>query len=246
VFLSLIFAVSAIDAATVKVDPASQTVAAGDVFYVNVTVKDVVGMKGDAAILNFDPGVMQVTGIVEGDFLKAGGSTLPVSTWDNTAGTATFGYTLWGTFSTVSGSGTLATIMFDTYPDAPAGTYDLSLTDVELRDASNDEISIDISNGMVTILSPTRTRTSTSGSSGSGIVISDTTGEGTADTNITDVINPIPATTTPDIITDVSANATADTPTPTPSSVPGLSGIDVIAAIGILTILSAIRKRKPK
>ncbi|MEA1944223.1 MAG: cohesin domain-containing protein [Euryarchaeota archaeon] len=139
-------------ATEVKVDPASQTIAAGDVFYVDVTVKDVVGMKGDAAILNFDPGVMQVTGIVEGDFLKAGGSTLSVFTWDNTAGTATFGYSLSGA-STVTGSGTLATIRFDTYPDAPTGTYDLSLTDVELRDASNELIiPIYVVDGTVTIL----------------------------------------------------------------------------------------------
>ncbi|MEA1944224.1 MAG: dockerin type I domain-containing protein [Euryarchaeota archaeon] len=139
-------------AAEVKVDPASQTVAAGNNFQVNVVVEDVDDVKGDAAILNFAPGAMQVTGIVEGDFLKAGGSTIGVPSWNNTAGTATFGYTLWGTFSTVSGSGTLATIRFDTYPDAPADRYDLNLTNVELRNASNELIPIAVSNGTVTIL----------------------------------------------------------------------------------------------
>ena len=105
---------------------------------------------------------------------------------------------------------------------------------------------------------PTSTRTSRTGSG----VIFDTTGEGTEDDiNVTDATDSTPATiitpetttpTTPDTITNVSANATTETPaqTPppasTPSSVPGLSGIDVITASGILTILFAIRKRKWK
>ena len=263
VFLSLIFAVSAVDAATVKVDPASQTVAAGDAFYMNVTVEDVEGMKGDGAVLNFDPDVMYVTGITEGDFLKTGGNTIGVGRWDDTAGTATFAYSLGAsTWTTVSGSGALATIEFSTYPDAPAGTCDLILTDVEIRNASNVLIPTRVSNDRVTILSPlttatpTATRTSTTGSSGSGVIIFDATGEGTTDMNITDTISSTPATTTPttattpDTTTNVSVNATTDTPAPTPastpSSVPGLSGTDMIAAGGIFTILFAIRKRKWK
>jgi hypothetical protein len=146
--------VASAGATVVRVDPASQTVVAGDPFYVNVAVEDVDDLKGNVAILNFDPGAMQVTGIVEGDFLKAGGSTIGIPpAIDNTAGTAMFAYTLSGA-SVVSGGGALATIEFDTYSYAPASTYDLSLTGVELRNASNDLISRDVVDGTVTILSP--------------------------------------------------------------------------------------------
>lgn len=144
--------ITPIVATEVKVDLSSQTIVAGTNFQVNVTVEDVEGMKGDGAGLNFDPDVMQVTGITEGDFLKTGGSTIGVGNWDNTAGTATFGYSLGiGAWTTVDGSGTLATIKFDTYPDAIGGTYDLNLTDVELRNAGNVLIPTDTSNGTVTI-----------------------------------------------------------------------------------------------
>ena len=257
--------VASAGATEVRVDPASQTVTAGDAFYMNITVEDVVNIKGNAAGLNFDPGVMQVTGITEGNFLKTGGSTIGVGNWDNIAGTAAFGYSLGtGTWTAVSGSGTFATIEFDIYPDAPAGVYDLSLTNVEIRDTNNELIQADISNDSVTVLSPpttatatpTATRTSTSDVSEKGVVVFGGTEEGVADTHVTDVIDSTPATTTPttattpDTTTNVSANATTDTPAPTPastpSSVPGLSGTDMIAAGGILTILFAIRKRKWK
>jgi hypothetical protein len=64
-----------------------------------------------------------------------------------------FGYTLgfYDPWTTVDGSGTLATIQFSTYPDAPADTYDLILTDVELRNATNDLIPRDVVNGNVPI-----------------------------------------------------------------------------------------------
>jgi len=141
-------------ATEVEVDPASQIVAAGTAFHVEVIVEDVANMRADQAVLNFDPDVMQVTGVVEGDFLKTGGNTIGLGMWDNTAGTATFGYSLYGSWTAVSGGGTLATIEFETYPDAPPGTYDLNLTDVELVNASNDTIPTGVFNGTVTITPP--------------------------------------------------------------------------------------------
>jgi hypothetical protein len=144
--------VASAGATEIKVDPASQTVAAGDAFHVTVTVEDVEDMKADQAVLNFNPSVMHVTGVAEGDFLKTGGSTIGLGTWDNIAGTATFGYSLTGTWTPVGGGGTLATIEFEIHPDAPADVYDLSLTDVELIDANNEAIPRDVSNGAVTII----------------------------------------------------------------------------------------------
>jgi hypothetical protein len=253
--------VASAGATEVRVSPASQTVTAGDPFHVDVVVVDVDDLKGNAATLNFDPGAMQVTGITEGDFLKTGGSTIGIGNWDNTAGTAAFGYSLGtGTWTTVSGSGTLATIEFDIYPDALGGTYDLTLNNVEIGDANNELLPRDVVDGTVTILSPpttatpTATRTSTPDVSEKGVVVFGGTEEGVADTHVTDVIDSTPATTTPtttttpDTTTNVSVNATTDTPpsTSTPASVPGLNGTDMIAVSGMLAILFAIRKRKRK
>ena len=144
-------------ATEVKVDPESQTVAAGDAFQVNITVEAVANMRADQAILNFDPDVMQVTSVTEGDFLEsAGGSAIGTKDYDNTAGKAWVGYSLQDRLKHVSGSGILATIEFETYPDAPGGTYDLSLTGVVLIDANDPpmEISTGVTNGTITIPKP--------------------------------------------------------------------------------------------
>ena len=146
--LVLMMAASA-GATEVRVDPASQLVAAGDPFHVNVTVEDVEGMKGYAATLNFNPGAMQVKGIIQGDILMAGGTPMPIFSWDNVTGTATFASTLgfFDPWTTVSGSGILATIEFST--NNTEGTYDLILTGVELRDANNTLMPTDVVDGTV-------------------------------------------------------------------------------------------------
>ena len=142
-------------ATEVKVDPASQTVAAGDAFHVNITVEDVANMKADQAVLNFDPSIMQVTNVAEGDFLEStGGNAIGTKDYDNTAGRAWVGYSLTGTFTPVSGSGILATIEFETYPDAPGGTHDLSLTGVVLINANDVEIPTGVTSGTITIPKP--------------------------------------------------------------------------------------------
>ena len=153
--LLMMASAGATNGATVAVDPASQTVAAGDTFHVNVTVEGVVNLVADQAVLNFDPIPMQATDIIEGDFLTDVGGTIPVELLDNITGTATFSYSFTSAADKVSGTGTLATIQFSTPPDAPAGTYNLDLTGVILigvDDAGQEyEIQTDLSNGTVTI-----------------------------------------------------------------------------------------------
>jgi len=153
VVLSFLFALgaSAVGTVTVKVDPAAQGVMAGEPFSVNVCVEDVTNMDGDQTTLNFDPGAMQATGIVEGDFLLTGGTTLGFPIINNTGGTAVFAYVL-SDGTPVTGSGVLATINFDTNASAE-GIFDLRLTDVILSNGNGNEITIDaIINGTVTIL----------------------------------------------------------------------------------------------
>ena len=151
-------------ATVVKVDPETQGVAAGHSFQVNIIVEDVVDMKADQAVLHFDPSAMQVTGITEGAFLKTGGNTIGTPDWDNTAGKAWFGYSLYGTWTPVSGDGILATVSFTA--DASAeGVFDLELTDIILIDKNNNQIPTGVSKGRV-IISPV----AVPGLSGTGMI----------------------------------------------------------------------------
>ncbi|CAD6491522.1 MAG: Cohesin domain protein [Candidatus Argoarchaeum ethanivorans] len=157
-FLLALSAATTAGAATVKVEPVTQSISAGGEFSVRVIIEDVTDMGMDQAVLNFDPSVMQASGIIEGEFLKSGGTTLPVIIMDNTDGAATFSYSLMAPDVGVTGSGVLATINFDT--DASAeGSYDLELTEVVLADGNGKKIIVDaIFDGKVTIeseLTPT-------------------------------------------------------------------------------------------
>jgi hypothetical protein len=214
--LSLIFTVSAVEATVVKVDPASQTVTPGESFSVNVRVEDVTYMGAHGASLNFEPSAMSVTSVIEGDFLKTAGATLPLTNIDNTAGTATFCYSLMTPGVGVDGSGVLATINFNINP-AAEDVYNLDLTNVELFNGAGDEITgASIINGLVTIEpEPTATPTPTpqKPSNGDG-------GSGNSDVPDT---TPTP-TTTPSLVPTSS-------PTPTPTSTPTVTSTPAGAAV---------------
>jgi len=165
VILCLVFMVSAVDATTVKIDPATQTLKPGDAFSVNVTVENVTYMAADQATLNFDPSAMQATVIVEGDFLKSAGTTLGagMEVIDNVNGSVTFFYALMTPGVGVNGSGTLATIYFNTNVSAEC-TFPLNLTEVALADGDgnpitvyaiyNGEVKLDNTPPIVEIISP--------------------------------------------------------------------------------------------
>ena len=218
--LSLIFTVSAVEATVVKVDPASQTVTPGESFSVNVRVEDVTYMGAHGASLNFEPSAMSVTSVIEGDFLKTAGATLPLTNIDNSAGTATFCYSLMTPGVGVDGSGVLATINFNINP-AAEDVYNLDLTNVELFNGAGDEITgASIINGLVTIEpEPTATATATptptpqKPSNGDG-------GSGSSDVPDT---TPTP-TTTPSLVPTSS-------PIPTPTSIPTVTSTPAGAAV---------------
>ena len=136
----------------VKVEPASQTVSPGQNFSVNVTVENVTNMNADGAALHFNATVMLATDIIEGEFLKSGGPTFPIEEINNTAGTATFAYSL-GAGSSVNGSGVLATIEF-TAKASVEGTFDLNFTELHLVSSDGTEIPTEVFNGTVTISIP--------------------------------------------------------------------------------------------
>ena len=227
--LSMIFAVSAVDATAVvvKVDPFSQTLAPGGSFSVDVIVEGVTYMAADQATLNFDPAAMQATEVVEGDFLKSAGATLPFAIIDNMAGTATFAYAL--SSGGVTGSGVLATINFDTSP-AAGGVFNFDLTNVLLSDGDSNPITVDvISDGTVTIGSestPTPTPTPiptipSNGGGGSGSDGSDTTPTPTPTLTPTTMPTPVPTTTPTSIptVTSTPTEAAVVTVSPTTQNV---------------------------
>jgi PGF-CTERM protein len=191
VALVLIGAVSAVDATAVKVVPASQTVHASETFSVNITIENVTNMKSDQAVLNFDSRAMNAMEIIEGDFLKSGGTTLPVEKINNTEGTAGFAYTLWSG-TPVTGSGVLATIKFNTSGDI-GGTFNLNLTEVRIKNGTA-EVPVSVYNGSIKILAPSPTPTPTpspsptappapagGGGGGGGGAPADTDGDGLSD-----------------------------------------------------------------
>ncbi len=129
-------------ATTVKVDPATQDIMAGEAFSVDVVVENVTGMAACQGVVNFDQSAMQATDIVEGAFLQSAGATVGVE--DLTVpGKAIFSYALTTPGSSVTGSGILATINFTADPAAAPGIYPLQLTNVMLLNTTTTPIRID-------------------------------------------------------------------------------------------------------
>ncbi len=109
---------------TVSVSPASQSVANGASFTVDLAIDTDTASRGWQARVDFDPGLVQCTGVTEGGFLKDwatanGGGTIPAGapTIDNPGGIVTIpGYAITGATTPVppgpTGSGILCTLSF--------------------------------------------------------------------------------------------------------------------------------------
>ena len=97
-------------------DPVTSNVDPGEIFEVNITITDVTNLTGWEFKLYYLSSVVNCTGIVEGPFLKQGGSTFPifdtVNDYNGTHGRILAACTLLGMDVSASGNGTLATITF--------------------------------------------------------------------------------------------------------------------------------------
>ena len=145
--------VGAVTATAVTIEPASQVTMPGTSCCVNITVKDVANLGAYQATLRFDPLAMHAAEIKEGDFLERSGTTVGagMEIINNVNGSVTFFYALTTYGASVSGSGKLATIYFDT--DVPAnGNFNLNMSDVILATGTGDSIPVDVVNGSVTLL----------------------------------------------------------------------------------------------
>ena len=137
VFLILMGAVSAVDATVVRVEPASQTVSAGQSFSVNIVVDEITTLTTVGAFLHFDPAAMQATAVTEG-ITSEYPKFFTYEDINNTTGEVVFTYSV-DIGRSVSDSGPLVTIEFTA--DASAnGTFNLNLAEVEFYDNLECEI----------------------------------------------------------------------------------------------------------
>jgi hypothetical protein len=142
----------AASAATILIEPASSTTSMGGAVNVAVGVTDVTDLYAYQFDLSFDPTVLSTTGASEGGFLPSGGSTIFLpGTIDNALGTVTLtAGALEGPLSGVSGSGTLATVLFT---GVGFGTSPVTLSNVVLLNSVGGDIApATIQNGSVAVV----------------------------------------------------------------------------------------------
>jgi hypothetical protein len=154
--LALVFSPRIASATTISVDPSTKNVWVGDTFTLDVRVDNITDLFNYGVDVNFDPTILQVTGVTDGPFLTSGGgvsvfdpaspayagpctysSTAPcVFTFDNSIGDVSITDSLTGPSappgSGVTGSGVLATFTFTAIaPTFPSSTP-ITLNDVFL------------------------------------------------------------------------------------------------------------------
>ena len=159
--LAILLSLAAIGVAagqSVSIDPASQSVSAGDTFTVDVAVDPAeYGVSSGEINIAFDADAMQADSIEPGDLL---GTNPLVGTEeiDNTAGTIIYALARIGATTPPTPEGSFATITFTVDSDAPDGTYDIDITTVGLADEIFEDISgITINDGAVTVAEPDTT-----------------------------------------------------------------------------------------
>jgi parallel beta-helix repeat protein len=139
------------EATTVSISPSTQTVLPG-AFTVNVTVEPEVPIAGVQFDLSFDPSLVRVNNVTEGNLMKqVGANTYFCSgTIDNTAGTITcVASAITTPGETVSTPGVFATIQMTA--KSAAGTSTLDLSNVIVGDINGNPVAIAVNDGSVTI-----------------------------------------------------------------------------------------------
>ena len=133
---------------TVSLSPSSQTVSSEDIFNVNISCVPGQPIKAFEFRLSFNPSLLQVNSVTEGNIFSGYNTYFKSGTIDNNAGTITDIYNLINESGNVSDSGTFVTISF-TAKD-PSGTSSLDINDVGVTDEVG-YVSIDVSDGSITV-----------------------------------------------------------------------------------------------
>jgi len=141
------------NSSSISILPSNQNVSIGQNFAVDVVVDPrgiaIAGVQFD---LTFDPLLVTANSVTEGHLLDQGGAStyFDTGTINNTAGKITNVYGVIITpRASVSTSGTLATISFDSTTN---GTTNIELANVIVGDPNSKPVSVIINNGTVTIL----------------------------------------------------------------------------------------------
>lgn len=132
---------------TVYVAPSTIRVSVNQTFFVNINVSDVVDLYGWEFKLKWNPTLLDVLNVTEGDFLKSGGETYLVTELNNTEGYLLAACTLLGNIPGVNGSGTLAIVEFKV---ESAGESILDLYDTKLVNSLEQPIAHTSNDGYVT------------------------------------------------------------------------------------------------
>ena len=137
---------------TVSISPFSQVVSVGQSFTVNVTVVPAVATAGLQFDLSFDPSLVAVNNVTEGNLLKHGGANtyFAPGTIDNSAGTIRgVAAAIVTPGQTVSSPGTFATISLTV--KTARGTSTLNLSNAVAGDMGGHPVIITINSGSVTV-----------------------------------------------------------------------------------------------
>jgi|GEM_PF-3273494 len=216
---------------TVSVSPSSQTILIGNSTSADIRIESVSNLYGAEVHLSFNPSILEVQGIADGNLLTGGFS---LKNWDNSAGTVYYAYTLLYPASPADGSGVLCTI---TFKGIGEGTSPLNFTQVKLSDPDGGSIPASSQDGSVTVAAPGPTPTpappTPTPTSALPTPTRTTTPTATAGPTPTSTLTPTPTPTgplpptetpTPTRLATATPTCTATpatlTPTPTPTTAP--------------------------
>lgn len=133
--------------AKIYVDPKTidnATLTPGTSFTINVDIVNGTQVFSFAFKLSFSSSILAAANITEGPFLNSSGATtISMSETNNTGGYVRFGVTL-NNPPAVDGNGVLATIAFNVVGN---GTSNLNLSDISLKDSSNNSLTFTSANG---------------------------------------------------------------------------------------------------
>ncbi len=134
----------------VRIDPAERVVDPGETFTLDVVVEDVPELGGYEFKVAYDPAVLEVSAVENGEFLgSTGRSLIPIEpNIDNQAGIVRVATASMGTSSGADGSGTLAVI---TLTGVGEGISDLDLYDVKLAEPAGGRIETAAGDGRVKV-----------------------------------------------------------------------------------------------
>jgi hypothetical protein len=134
-----------------SVEPPIQVVQSGQSFSLEVAISNVADLYAFQFNLAFNPLVLSATDVTEGPFLPSGGTTVFIPGMiDNAGGTiSSIANSLIGLIPGVSGTGTLATVDFDT---SALGTSSIILSNVRLLESNFEVITSNIVNGSVSVV----------------------------------------------------------------------------------------------